>query len=160
MNADLPELQTYMQSGPNDIDILVVDDGFLVATGAAVLRDRYSGDTPTPAAVYTARDGLPSGNCFLLRGDAEGGIWAHCQGGVADLAAKSNQWRAFTAKNGLAPGNATTLAVSADGRRVWVAGSGGLSTVLVKDRQWQVFAAKNLIDILVHPTKDVAGAAG
>ena len=110
-DADLPELQTFMQSGPNDVrDILVVDDGVLVATGAGIVHYRYSGEMPAPAALYTDRDGLPSGNCYLLEQDADGGVWAHCQGGIAYLAARSNRWKPFTEKNGLAPGNVTNLA--------------------------------------------------
>ncbi|MCX5670511.1 MAG: hypothetical protein NTU94_04220, partial [Planctomycetota bacterium] len=73
--ADLPELQEFMQSGPNDVrDIVVLDNGFLIATGAAIVRYQYSGDTPKASSVYTSRHGLPSGNCYLLRRDADGGV--------------------------------------------------------------------------------------
>ena len=155
-DADLPELQTFMQSGPNDVrDILVVDDGFLAATGTAIIRYRYSGDVPVASATYTDRDGLPSGNCYLLKKDADGGTWANCQGGIAYLAAKSTRWKSFTEKNGLAPGNVTNLALSSDEARIWVTSTGGLSTARVKDRAWQAFPKKNLLDILVHPAKDV-----
>jgi hypothetical protein len=155
-NADLPELQGFFQSGPNDVrDILVVDDGLLVATGSGILRYRYSGDMPRAVTVYTTQHGLPSDNCYLFGRDADGGIWVHCQGGIAYLPAKSEQWQTFTEKNGLASGIATNLALSPDARRVWVTGTGGLSTALVRDRQWQVFPKRNLVDILVHPTKDI-----
>jgi hypothetical protein len=154
--ADLPELQEFMQSGPNDVrDILVLNNGFLIATGAAIIRYQYSDDTPKATSVYTSRNGLPSDNGYLLKRDADGGVWAHCQGGVGYLGPKADRWQDFTEKNGLAPGNATNIALSADGNRVWVASTGGLSTTLVNDRHWQVFRAKNLIDILVHPTEDV-----
>ena len=155
-DADLPELQTFLQSGPNDVrDILVVDDGFLVATGTAIIRYRYSGDTPVAAALYTARDGLPCGNCYLLKRDADGGIWAYCQGGVGYLAAKASRWKTFSQQNGLAPGNTTAIALSGDGKRIWVVGTGGLATARIEDLRWQAFPAKNLIDILVHPSKDI-----
>lgn len=154
--ADLPELQGFMQSGPNDVrDIAVVDNGFLVATGAGIIRYRYSGDVPQATFVYTSQHGLPTGNCYLLQRDANGGIWAHCQGGVGYLAPGIDRWRTFTDKNGLAPGNATNVALSPDGRRVWVSSAGGLSTALVLDQRWQAFPRKNLIDVFVHPTEDV-----
>jgi len=64
MEADLPELHEFMQSGPNDVrDITVVENGFIIATGAAIVRYQYSDDTPKATSVYTSQHGLPTGNC-------------------------------------------------------------------------------------------------
>lgn len=153
--ADLLDRRVLLQ-GPNDVrDILTVENGFLVATGTAIIRYQYFGDMPRAVAVDTADHGLPSGNCYSLCRDANGGAWARCQGGVGYLAPNADRWRAFTSKNGLAPGAVKDVAVSADGKRVWVCSSRGLATTLVDDRKWQTFPADRLINVSVHPTQDI-----
>ena len=53
----VPYLTRLKSSGPNDVrDILVIDDGFLVATGTAIIRYQYDNETPNATAVYTTAD--------------------------------------------------------------------------------------------------------
>lgn len=144
-------------AGPNDVrDILVAGDQLLIATGHGIQRYDFSQDVPRGMALVTVRDGLPSDDCFLLKEDARGGVWACCEGGVGYLPAGAERWQAFTAQNGLPPGRITSITISPDGNRVWVTAGGGLATAPVAQPEWQVFPASHLIDVFLDPTADVA----
>lgn len=104
------------QAGPDDIrNILVTDSGFLSATGAGIVRYEVKGGVPMASSQYAARDGLPSSNCFVLKLDAKGGVWAQCDNGVGYLAKGSAKWQGFTEKNALAPGPVTAVESVAGG---------------------------------------------
>ena len=156
-SKELPELHVPWPGGPNDVrDILVVDDGFMVATGGGILYCRYEPDGPKVIADYGPADGLPSGNCYSLAQDADGGIWTVFYGGVGWLAKGAKRWQTFTEEGSLAPGTVLKVALSSDGRRIWVVSSGGLATALVKDRKWKAYPQTHPIDILLHPSGNVA----
>ncbi|MHC4715844.1 MAG: hypothetical protein ACYS5V_02645, partial [Planctomycetota bacterium] len=151
-DGTVPELGRFTHSGANDIrDILLVDGGFLVATGKGTVRYALKADGPALVGEYFHTDGLPSDNCFLLKLDAAGGVWALCEGGVGFLAKGAREWAAFSGSNGLPPGTVTSLQLSPAGGRVWVTTTGGLATASVGTRRWQAYPARNPIDVFVSP---------
>ncbi|MCK4625891.1 MAG: hypothetical protein KAV00_11315 [Phycisphaerae bacterium] len=156
LDGEVPELHTYRQSGPNDIrDVLVMEDGILAATGGGIVHYAFAGDGVTIKDEYTTAKGLPSDNCFMLRQDAEDGIWVFCERGVGHLAKGADKWLAFTEENGLAPGAVTNMALCPKADRIWVSSTGGLATATVRERKWKTSPQKNPIDIFVHPAGDI-----
>ena len=144
------------QGGADDVRaILILDDGFLVATGAGVARYAVTDGRPSLKASYSVEDGLPSDNCYLLKMDSAGGVWAACEGGVAYLPKGGSKWQPFTDENGLPASTINDLVLSGRGDRVWVSTSGGLATATVESRQWKSYARKDLLDAFVHPDEDV-----
>jgi len=144
------------QGGPNDIrSILVTKDGFLVATGGGILRYEYADGPPRMAREYTVDDGLPSDNCWILKEDADGGIWTAGEGGIAYLPEGAEVWRRFGADDGLPAGTVGDLVLSADRTRVWVSTRKGLATARVKALDWKLYAKENLWRLFVHPSEDV-----
>lgn len=152
----LPELLSIPPIGPHEIiDIAPTNEGFLVAAGAGVSRWRYVDGMPRYQESIPRADGSPLGPCLKLLKDRKGGVWINGIDGVGYLARGGRSPRWFTVNDGLPEGGIRDMAFSADGERLWIAGPGGLATTDTGDYRWRVFKKNNLVDLAVHPSKDV-----
>ncbi len=153
----LPELLSISSIGPHEIsDIAPTSEGFLLATGAGVSRWRYVDGIPRHHESILRADGSPLGFCQKLLADKKGGIWICGVRGVGYLARKmkSPQW--FTVKHGLPEGGVRDMVLSADEERLWIVGPDGLATTKTGKIRWRVYKKNNLVDLVVHPSKNVA----
>ncbi len=140
----------------NDVrDLLVLDNGFMAATGDGILHYEHVENGAELLAHYTVADGLPTSECHLLKTDSEGKIWAVCARGVACLAPGEVRWRAFVAGKELPNGTVTDLAFSNERTRVWVSTTRGLATTKVADVDWKQYSGPQIVKLFPHPSGDV-----
>ena len=138
--------------GPHEItDIATIDNGFLLASGTGISRWRYEEGVPRYQEAILREDGASLGPCRKLLKDGKGGVWTYGINGVGYLAKgkKTPQWFVFK-------GDIRGMALSPDGKRLWIVGSGGIATTPTENIQWRVFKKDNLLDIAIHPSKDMA----
>lgn len=98
-----------------------------IATGEGLLRFP-PGDIETlrrvrPAAIYTARSGLPTSEIFRLFEDSRGDIWITTVGATDSLAKwdrQTGRFRVFTTADGLEPFNGPTAFAEDEDGNLWI----------------------------------------